>query len=97
MSYKALYRTYRPQTFEEMAGQKHILRTLENALALNVLMQSLLPIYPFMGSADWTHSSNGRYEGAHTNNTHTETTNSNKKFGCFGPMFSHINNSNGLI
>lgn len=32
MAYKALYRTYRPQTFEEVAGQKHIVRTLKNAL-----------------------------------------------------------------
>lgn len=32
MSYKALYRTYRPQTFDEMAGQKHILKTLQNAI-----------------------------------------------------------------
>lgn len=32
MSYKALYRTYRPMTFEEVAGQKHIIRTLKNAL-----------------------------------------------------------------
>ena len=33
MSYKALYRTYRPTTFDEVAGQKHIIRTLKNALA----------------------------------------------------------------
>lgn len=33
MSYKALYLTYRPQTFEEVAGQKPIVRTLKNALA----------------------------------------------------------------
>ncbi len=32
MAYKALYRTYRPQTFEEVAGQKQIVRTLKNAL-----------------------------------------------------------------
>ncbi len=33
MSYKALYRTYRPSTFDEVAGQEHIIRTLKNALA----------------------------------------------------------------
>lgn len=33
MSYKALYRTYRPTTFDEVAGQKHIIKTLKNALA----------------------------------------------------------------
>lgn len=32
MSYKALYRTYRPMTFNEVAGQKHIVKTLQNAL-----------------------------------------------------------------
>ncbi len=32
MSYKALYRTYRPLTFKEVAGQKAIVTTLENAL-----------------------------------------------------------------
>jgi len=32
MSYKALYRTYRPLSFQEVAGQKHIVKTLENAL-----------------------------------------------------------------
>lgn len=33
MSYKALYRTYRPKDFNEVAGQKHITQTLKNALA----------------------------------------------------------------
>lgn len=32
MSYKALYRTYRPMTFDEVAGQKAIVKTLKNAL-----------------------------------------------------------------
>ena len=32
MSYQALYRTYRPQKFSEVAGQEHITRTLMNAL-----------------------------------------------------------------
>ncbi|MGI6713919.1 MAG: DNA polymerase III subunit gamma/tau [Bacilli bacterium] len=32
MSYKALYRTYRPLSFQEVAGQQHIVKTLENAL-----------------------------------------------------------------
>ncbi len=42
MSYKALYRTYRPQTFEEMAGQKHILRTLQNAVRENKIAHAYL-------------------------------------------------------
>ena len=33
MSYKALYRIYRPQDFTEVAGQTHITTTLQNALA----------------------------------------------------------------
>ncbi|HAQ56834.1 MAG TPA: hypothetical protein DCR44_05500 [Acholeplasmatales bacterium] len=33
MSYKALYRTYRPVDFTEVAGQNHITTTLKNALA----------------------------------------------------------------
>ncbi|MEG6513325.1 DNA polymerase III subunit gamma/tau [Desulforamulus ruminis] len=32
MTYKALYRTWRPQTFHELVGQQHITRTLQNAL-----------------------------------------------------------------
>ncbi len=32
MAYKALYRTYRPRDFDEVAGQEHITRTFKNAL-----------------------------------------------------------------
>ena len=32
MSYKALYRSYRPQTFNEVAGQEHVVTTLKNAI-----------------------------------------------------------------
>lgn len=32
MAYKALYRTYRPSTFHEIAGQEHITKTFQNAL-----------------------------------------------------------------
>ena len=35
MAYKALYRTYRPQKFEEVIGQEVIVKTLQNALATN--------------------------------------------------------------
>lgn len=42
MAYKALYRTYRPQTFEEVAGQQHIVRTLKNALATNKIAHAYL-------------------------------------------------------
>ena len=32
MSYQALYRTYRPKTFSDVAGQEVIVKTLQNAL-----------------------------------------------------------------
>lgn len=32
MAYKALYRTYRPRDFADVAGQKHIVVTLQNAI-----------------------------------------------------------------
>jgi len=32
MAYKALYRTYRPKDFNEVAGQEHITKTFKNAL-----------------------------------------------------------------
>lgn len=32
MSYQALYRTFRPQTFEDVVGQAHVTKTLMNAL-----------------------------------------------------------------
>ena len=42
MAYKALYRTYRPSTFEEVAGQEHIVKTLKNALATKKLAHAYL-------------------------------------------------------
>lgn len=35
MAYKALYRSYRPKTFTEVIGQKHVIQTLKNALKEN--------------------------------------------------------------
>lgn len=35
MGYVTLYRKWRPQTFEEVVGQEHIIRTLTNALSDN--------------------------------------------------------------
>ena len=42
MAYKALYRTYRPEGFEDMAGQKHIIKTLENAVNNNKIAHAYL-------------------------------------------------------
>ena len=33
MSYQALYRVYRPRTFEDVVGQSHITQTLQNAIS----------------------------------------------------------------
>lgn len=42
MAYKALYRTYRPNTFDEVVGQKHIIRTLKNAVDQNKIAHAYL-------------------------------------------------------
>jgi len=42
MAYKALYRTYRPSTFDEVAGQQHIVKTIKNALATGKLAHAYL-------------------------------------------------------
>ncbi|MFT8872761.1 MAG: DNA polymerase III subunit gamma/tau [Sporolactobacillus sp.] len=42
MVYQALYRAYRPQTFEEIAGQQHITRTLQHALLKNQFSHAYL-------------------------------------------------------
>ena len=33
--YQALYRKYRPQRFEDVVGQRHIIQTLKNAIDQN--------------------------------------------------------------
>lgn len=42
MLYKALYRSYRPQTFGEVAGQEHIVTTLKNAIKENRISHAYL-------------------------------------------------------
>ena len=42
MAYKALYRTYRPTTFEEVAGQQHVVKTLRNALSTGKIAHAYL-------------------------------------------------------
>lgn len=42
MSYTALYRTYRPTDFNEVAGQEHITTTLKNALKNNKVAHAYL-------------------------------------------------------
>ena len=45
MAYKALYRTYRPTSFEKVVGQQHIVKTLQNA----VLKHKIAHAYLFCG------------------------------------------------
>ena len=33
MNYQALYRMYRPQSFEDVVGQEHVTKTLRNAIS----------------------------------------------------------------
>jgi len=42
VAYKALYRIYRPQTFDEVVGQKYILQTLKNAINQNKIAHAYL-------------------------------------------------------
>ncbi|HHZ17714.1 MAG TPA: DNA polymerase III subunit gamma/tau [Acholeplasmataceae bacterium] len=42
MSYKALYRTYRPQKFSEVVGQEAIVRTLQNAIGSGKISHAYL-------------------------------------------------------
>ena len=42
MAYKALYRTYRPASFDEIAGQEHITKTFKNALKNNKIAHAYL-------------------------------------------------------
>ncbi|WP_462410020.1 DNA polymerase III subunit gamma/tau [Neobacillus sp. Marseille-QA0830] len=45
MSYQALYRVWRPQTFMDVVGQEHVTKTLQNAL----LQQKISHAYLFSG------------------------------------------------
>jgi DNA polymerase III subunit gamma/tau len=42
MSYTVLARKYRPQAFEEMTGQEHVVRTIENAITLDRVAHAYL-------------------------------------------------------
>lgn len=46
MSYTVFARKYRPQTFDEVVGQQHIVTTLKNAIAQNRLAQAYLFVGP---------------------------------------------------
>lgn len=42
MAYKALYRTYRPQTFGDVVGQEAVVKTLQNAIMNNKISHAYL-------------------------------------------------------
>jgi len=46
VSYRVFARKYRPQTFDEVVGQQHITRTLQNAIEQNRLAQAYLFVGP---------------------------------------------------
>jgi len=46
VSYRVFARKYRPQTFEEVVGQEHITRTLQNAIANRRVAQAYLFVGP---------------------------------------------------
>ncbi len=46
MSYQVFARKYRPQTFEDVLGQDHVVRTLRNAIAQNRLAHAYLFVGP---------------------------------------------------
>ena len=42
MSYQALYRAYRPQTFDKVIGQEAVVKTLQNAIINNKISHAYL-------------------------------------------------------
>ena len=46
VSYRVFARKYRPQKFEEVVGQEHITKTLQNAITGNRLAQAYLFVGP---------------------------------------------------
>jgi len=46
VSYEVFARKYRPQTFDDLIGQKHVSQTLKNAVAQNRLAHAYLFVGP---------------------------------------------------
>ena len=42
MGYLALYRKYRPQTFEEIVGQQNVVKILKNSIEKNMISHAYL-------------------------------------------------------
>ncbi|MCU9938881.1 hypothetical protein NWQ34_04675 [Mycoplasmopsis felis] len=45
MSYQTLYRKYRPKTFDDVVGQKHIIQTLKNVLINQKISRMLIYLH----------------------------------------------------
>ncbi|HEY3898741.1 MAG TPA: DNA polymerase III subunit gamma/tau [Chthoniobacter sp.] len=71
MSYTVFARKYRPQTFDEIVGQPHIVTTLKNAIAQNRLAQA----YLFVGPRGTGKTSTARIFAKALNCIHAPTTN----------------------
>ena len=71
MSYTVFARKYRPQTFDEVVGQDHIIRTLKNAIEQNRLAQA----YLFVGPRGTGKTSTARIFAKALNCIHAPTTN----------------------
>src|SRR5699024_4217292 len=69
MSYQALYRVWRPRTFQELVGQSHITRTLQNALA----MDKFLHAYLFYGTIGTEKTSAAKIFAQTLNSEHMPT------------------------
>src|ERR1700676_3440137 len=46
MSYQVIARKWRPQTFDDVVGQDHVVRTLKNAVARNRIAHAYLLVGP---------------------------------------------------
>jgi len=71
VSYTVFARKYRPQTFDEVVGQDHIVRTLKNAIEQNRLAQA----YLFVGPRGTGKTSTARIFAKALNCIHAPTTN----------------------